>query len=94
MKGHFTILDPRGEDYWRTTDIPPIVFATMNPVTGEIEVDTITRFDDELQDLRKPWVWKRFRLVAEPELFCCPEGERLGAICPACQELAALTGDE
>ena len=39
------------------------VWAAVNMTTGEVELDDIPMFDDQLSTLSEPWQWKRFTLT-------------------------------
>lgn len=45
------------------------VWAAVNNQTGEVEMDSIHPYDDELsnEDLAESWEWRRFRLVEAPD---------------------------
>lgn len=39
------------------------VWAVTNITTGEVDLETITQYDDELGPLVKGWEWKKFTLT-------------------------------
>ena len=39
------------------------VWAAVNTDTGEVELDDIPIFDDQLSTLNHPWRWERFTLT-------------------------------
>jgi len=38
-------------------------WAAVNTLTGEVELEDIPMFDDQLSTLDAPWEWRRFTLT-------------------------------
>ncbi len=58
----FKNVDGKMESVNSTTDL--FVWACVNTKTGEVEMEEVRSYDDELDaDLVEGWEWRRFRLV-------------------------------
>ncbi len=60
-----TDYEVRNDRYERVT-CKPFVYAAVNYETGEVEMDDLQQFDDQLPQLATPWVWRKFRMELMP----------------------------
>ncbi len=47
---------------WTQKTCKPYVYAAVNYETGEIDMESLNEFGDDLRELATPWVWRKFRL--------------------------------